>query len=96
MGIKIQDVAFVRFYAPDLDAMEAFLNEFGMVRAERSRDTLYMRGLDADPFLHVTHQGEAGFAAVALEAASVEDLRALASEEKAVVEKLEGPVVDWW
>jgi hypothetical protein len=61
MGIKIQDVAFVRFYAPDLDAMEAFLTDFGMIRAERSRDMLYTRGLDTDPFLHVTQKGEPGF-----------------------------------
>jgi len=44
MGIKIQDVAYVRFSAPDLDAMEAFLIDFGMVRAVRTTDTLYMRG----------------------------------------------------
>ncbi|GEM_PF-6286772 len=28
--------------------MEAFLTEFGMLPAERTRDTLYMRGLDGD------------------------------------------------
>lgn len=91
MGIKIQDVAFVKFYAPDLDAMEAFLTEFGMIRAERSRDTLYMRGLDTDLFLHVTQKGEPGFAAVGFEAASLEDLRTLANAENAPVENLDGP-----
>jgi hypothetical protein len=91
MAIKIQDVAFVRFYAPDLDAMEAFLTEFGMIRAERNRDTLYMRGLDTDPFLHVTQKGEPGFAAVGFEAASLEDLRTLANAENAPVDNLEGP-----
>ena len=91
MGIKIQDVAFVRFYAPDLDAMEAFLTEFGMIRAERSGDMLYMRGLDTDPFLHVTRKGEPGFAAVGFEAASQEDLRTLANAENAPVENLDGP-----
>ena len=40
MGIKIQDVAYVRFSAPDLDEMEAFLIDFGMVRAVRTSDTL--------------------------------------------------------
>jgi catechol 2,3-dioxygenase-like lactoylglutathione lyase family enzyme len=91
MGIKIQDVAFVRFGAPDLDATEAFLTEFGMVRADRTGDSLYMRGLDGDPFLHVTHQGEPGFLAVAFEAASMKDLEALASAERASIEKLGGP-----
>jgi len=71
MGIKIQDVAYVRFSAPDLDQMEAFLTEFGMLRAERTRDALYMRGLDGDPFLHVTHRGEPRFLVVGFEAASI-------------------------
>jgi hypothetical protein len=76
--IKVTDIAFVRFRAPDLDAMEAFAIDFGLARADRSGDTLYVRGTDGDPFLHVTHRGEAGFAGVAFEAASVDDLRMIA------------------
>ena len=91
MGIKVQDVAFVRFNAPDLDAMEVFLNEFGMQRADRADDVLYMRGLDPDAFVHVTHRGEPGFAGIAFEAASVADLEILADEEKASIARLEGP-----
>ena len=68
MGIKIQDIAYVRFHVPDLDQMETFLSEFGMVRAERSGDALYMRGLDSDVFLHVTHKGEPRFVAAGFEA----------------------------
>jgi hypothetical protein len=60
MGIKIQDIAYVRFGAPDLDSMESFFAEFGMVRCQRSNSRLYMRGLDEDPYVHVTHQGEPG------------------------------------
>jgi catechol 2,3-dioxygenase-like lactoylglutathione lyase family enzyme len=91
MGIKIQDVAFVRFNAPDLDEMEAFLGQFGMVRAARSNDTLYMRGLDGDPFVHVTHRGEPAFVGAAFEAASPQDLEVLAEGEHASVEPLDGP-----
>jgi len=91
MGIKIQDVAYVRFSAPDLDAMEAFLIDFGMVRAVRTTDTLYMRGLDEDPFLYVTHRGEPGFLAAGFEAASMEDLDTLAREEKVSLDRLDGP-----
>ncbi len=91
MGIKIPDIAYVRFRAPDLDAMEAFLADFGMVRAERTSDALYMRGTDGDPFVHVTHRGEAGFAGVAFEAASVADLEAIARADHAPVERLEEP-----
>ena len=60
--IRIKDIAHVRFSAPDLDAMEAFLCEFGLVRAERHGGTLFMRGTGSSPFLHATQRGEAGFA----------------------------------
>ena len=33
--IKVTDIAYVRFRAPDLDEMEKFLLEFGLHRAER-------------------------------------------------------------
>jgi hypothetical protein len=59
--IKVDDIAFVRFSAPDLDKMETFLSDFGLVRAERDAKTLYMRGLDGDPYFHVTHLGEPGW-----------------------------------
>jgi catechol 2,3-dioxygenase-like lactoylglutathione lyase family enzyme len=91
MGIKIQDVAYVRFNAPDLDEMEAFLVDFGMIRAVRTSDTLYMRGLDEDSFLHVTHRGEPGFLAAGFEAASMEDLETVAREENASLDRLDGP-----
>src|SRR5271166_6433644 len=91
MGIRIQDVAYVRFSAPDLDQMETFLAEFGMVRADRTGDALYMRGLDQDPFLHVTHRGEPRFVAAGFEAASVKDLETLAHEENASIARLDGP-----
>jgi catechol 2,3-dioxygenase-like lactoylglutathione lyase family enzyme len=89
--IKADDVAFVRFSAPDLDKMEAFLNDFGMVRAARDANTLYMRGGGGDPFIHVTHKGEPGFAGVAFRVNSVSDLEALASRTGTKVESLEGP-----
>lgn len=78
MGIKIQDIAYVRFSAPDLEAMEAFLIEFGMVRAARINNALYMRSLDEEPFLHVTHRGAPGFLATGFAAASMNDLETFA------------------
>jgi len=89
--IKADDIAFVRFSAPDLDKMEAFLNDFGMVRAARDATTLYMRGEGGDPFLHVTHKGDPGFAGVAFRALSVGDLEMLAAKTGSKVEALEGP-----
>ncbi len=89
--IKVDDIAFVRFTAPDLDAMEAFLADFGLVRAHRDAETLYMRGLDGDPFLHVTKKGEPGFAGVAFKARSLGDLEKLAAETNAEIAPLDGP-----
>src|SRR5208282_6598514 len=54
-------------------------------------DALYMRGLDGDAFLHVTHKGEPRFVAAGFEAASVKDLETLAQEENASIAQLDGP-----
>ncbi len=90
--IKVVDVAFVRFRAPDLEAMERFLTDFGLVVSSREGGLLYARGTDPAPYLHVTEPGEAGFRGLAFEAASAEDLVAASKLEGASgVEKLEAP-----
>src|SRR6185436_10607139 len=89
--IKVDDIAFVRFSAPDLDKMETFLTDFGLARAHRDETTLYMRGLDGDPYFHVTHLGEPGFIGLAFEAKTESDLAQLAKSEDAKVEALDGP-----
>lgn len=90
--IKIRDVAFVRFGAPDLDTMERFTRDFGLVTSERSDTALYTRGTDPEPYVHVTERGEAGFRGVAFDAASAEDLATAAGMEGASpVEDLDGP-----
>jgi catechol 2,3-dioxygenase-like lactoylglutathione lyase family enzyme len=89
--IKVDDVAYVRFRAPDLDAMETFLTDFGLTRAHRDANTLYMRGTGADPYLHVTHKGDPGFVALAFRARSVADLETLARKTDAKIEALDGP-----
>ncbi|MFM9865328.1 MAG: VOC family protein [Micropepsaceae bacterium] len=89
--IKVDDIAFVRFSAPDLDKMEAFLTDFGLARAHRDGATLYMRGEGGDPFVHVTHLGEPGFKGVAFRARSADDLTKLAKSTDAKVEALDGP-----
>ena len=90
--IKVKDAAYVRFAAPDLDAMERFLSDFGLVVTTREREVLYARATDPSPYVHVTERGEAGFRGVAFEAASAEDLSAAAKLEGAsAVEKIEAP-----
>lgn len=89
--IRVSDIAFPRFQAPDLDRMEAFLVDFGMQRAARTADALYMRGTDAQHHVHVTHLGEPAFLGFAFHAASAADLRTLATAVGAEVEALDEP-----
>src|SRR5579864_5302067 len=76
--IKARDIAYGRLRAPDLDVMEEFLTRFGMVRAERTNDALYMRGTDASHHIHVTEKGEPRFVGLAYWAESEDDLNRLA------------------
>ena len=71
--IKVRDIAYVRFAAPDLDAMERFVNDFGLVVTAREDGVIYSRGTDPSPYVHVTERGDAGFRAVAFEAALGDD-----------------------
>lgn len=90
--IRIKDIAFGRLQSPDLDRAEEFLTDFGMIRAGRTADRLYMRGTDPAPFIHVTHLGEPRFIGLAFTARSEGDLEAAAAAEGAsAVEDLDGP-----
>ncbi|WP_291207949.1 VOC family protein [Hyphomonas sp.] len=88
--IKIEDIAHVRFSAPDLGAMRSFLEDFGMICFEEN-EKLFGKGRDGRPFLHVTEPGAAKFVAVGLRAASVEDLELLAASQGKQVEDLDEP-----
>lgn len=88
--IKIEDIAHVRFSAPDLDAMETFLTEFGLAPF-RANDALYARGAGVQPFVHATSLGEPAFQAVGFRAENVADLERLAAAEGVSVEPLDAP-----
>jgi catechol 2,3-dioxygenase-like lactoylglutathione lyase family enzyme len=90
--IRVTDVAFVRFRAPELERMERFLEDFGLQTAERRDDALYARGSDPEPWIHHTAAGPAGFAGVGFDAASEADLEAAAKlEGGSAIEPLDGP-----
>ncbi len=90
--IKVEDIAYVRFAAPDLNAMERFLTDFGLVVNARDGNRLYARGTDTSPYVHVTESGEAGFRGVAFEAASADELALAAKLDGAsAVEKIDAP-----
>ena len=76
--VKVRAIAWGRLCSPDLDAAEAFLTDFGMMRADRTKTALYMRGTDSPHHIHVTELGEPKYVGIALHAGSVDDLEKLA------------------
>jgi len=77
--IAVEDVIYVRYQIPDLDVMERFLLDFGMRRAHRTENALYMRGLSDSPYLHVSELGtDAKGLGFGMRAASLDDLKRLA------------------
>jgi catechol 2,3-dioxygenase-like lactoylglutathione lyase family enzyme len=90
--IKAQDIAYVSFRVPDIDRMEAFLTDFGMIRADKTKDRLFMRGAGTYPYINVIERGEpAGFVAVGMVTPSADDLGRLAKTAGAPVETLDAP-----
>jgi catechol 2,3-dioxygenase-like lactoylglutathione lyase family enzyme len=88
--IKIEDIAHVRFTAPDLAEMRGFLEDFGLIPFEEG-GRLFARGTGSAPFLHRTDLGEPGFAGLGLRATSLADLKRLAEAESVAVEPLDTP-----
>ena len=58
--IKVDDVVYAMFRAPDLDRMENFLVDFGLMRAHRTESHLYMRTCGRDQYAHITELGDPG------------------------------------
>lgn len=76
------DIETVKFAAPDLGVMEAFLTDFGMRPARDAGDgVLRMQGVGGAPFIHETVTGEPGFLGYALRVESRDDLEALKQED---------------
>ena len=90
--IKVRDLAYARFRAPDLDLMETFLEHFGLTRSARTETALYMRATDNDHHVHVTELGEPAFVGPAFYASSEADLGILSQSEGASsVEEIKEP-----
>lgn len=89
--IKIEDIAYVRFSAPDLEAMKAFLIDFGLTPSVGADGVLYGRGAGTAPFVHATTHGEPRFLAMGFRAESVADLEKLAASEGTSVKPLDAP-----
>ncbi|MET0484267.1 MAG: VOC family protein [Candidatus Rokuibacteriota bacterium] len=90
--IKVRDLAYGRLRAPDLDVMEEFLTNFGMIRSARTDNALYMRGTDPRHHIHITEKGDPKFVAFGYSAASEDDLARVAKAPGAsAVESIDEP-----
>jgi catechol 2,3-dioxygenase-like lactoylglutathione lyase family enzyme len=89
--IKIEDVAFVRFRAPALSEMHAFLDDFGLAVVEATDQRIVARGSGPSPVAHITELGEPGFTGIGFRAASLDDLQRLADAEGVSVEDFDAP-----
>lgn len=87
------DVSYVIYQATDLDRMQTFMEDFGLVTAGRDSGRLYMRGAGPSPYAHVSLQGsENRFIGAGVRVSSREDLDALAAlEDSGPVEAIDAP-----
>lgn len=77
--IKVPGLAWLEFAKPDLAAAERFLTDFGFTIADRTPDSLSLRGTWAGPVCLVIRRGPAArFAGVAFRASDRADLDRLA------------------
>lgn len=78
--IAVKDIAYVRYQATDLDAMEAFMTDFGLKTKVRTANALYMRSCSDAHHVHITELGESnktlGFGLLAQSASDLEQLAA--------------------
>ncbi|ROZ75048.1 VOC family protein [Ramlibacter sp. WS9] len=76
--ITVKDIAFVRYQVTDLAAMETFLSDFGLQRADRTASALYMRTAGSLRHSHISELGESnrplGFGLLARSATDLDQL----------------------
>jgi catechol 2,3-dioxygenase-like lactoylglutathione lyase family enzyme len=90
--IALEALAYVRYRVPDLDALERFLVDFGLTRAARTADALYMRGTGPEHHLYIAEQGATAFGGLAFTVADTETLaRAAILPDAGPVEAIDAP-----
>ena len=58
--IRVVRLAHVEYQHPDLEGALSFLEDFGLVEAERTASRVYMRGFGVQPFVYVAEQSPDG------------------------------------
>ena len=72
--IKVQDIVYVVYAAPDLGKMADFMRDFGLVVTDVSPDRLLARGVGDYPCICMCERGDARFVAVGLLVGSAAEL----------------------
>lgn len=90
--IKIHDIESIRFAAPDLAPMRAFMLDFGLIDlGPQEDDVLRMRAWGDSPCVHETEIGTPGFRSITVRAASLADLETLAAHDGVEIEDARRP-----
>ena len=90
--IKVEDLAWLEFEKPDLDAAERFAHDFGFATAYRSDAELHLRGTRPGSQAVIIRRGpRSRFVAPAFRASSRADLQRLARATGTDVQERRGP-----
>ena len=90
--IKVEDLAWLEFEKPDLDAAERFAHDFGFTTAHRDDTELHLRGALAGSQCVIIRKGSRSrFTAPVFRASSRADLERLACANGAAVRERRGP-----
>jgi catechol 2,3-dioxygenase-like lactoylglutathione lyase family enzyme len=90
--VKVSQLLFAHFERPDLDRAERYLCDFGLVRASRTENELFMRGAGPQPYIYRVTQGrDARFLGLGLSVPKAEDLDTLSRAFGCSVERADGP-----
>lgn len=91
--LRVKDIHHVVYRHADLEALEAFLGDFGMVVASRDDDRVFFRGACSAPYIYIAERAETpSFGSIAFEVESRDDLlNAAALEGASEVQALDRP-----
>lgn len=90
--IKVEDLAWLEFTKPDLDAAENFAHDFGFATAARTADALYLRGFLAGGVCAVIRTGpRSTFVGPTFRAAGRADLARLAAAHDTLISRVDEP-----
>jgi catechol 2,3-dioxygenase-like lactoylglutathione lyase family enzyme len=90
--VKVEDLAWLEFTKPDLDAAERFAHDFGFLTAARTADALYLRGtLPGGHGVVIRRSRRSRFVGPTFRAVDRADVRKLAAAHDVSLTELTGP-----